>query len=155
MHLKESILKVTWWLDISWFVEWFLQLIGPRPTASINICTPPKKKSRRSQHTPQFFSKFLNHLSFWPVFLTFFPNVFFFIKFCWPISSLHGDVGGFYGGGITGSVLFLENRTELSLSVAPYGTPPEGPEKNAFRSCWEGVGLKGLDNSFEYIIVQK
>ena len=25
-----------------------------------------------------------------------------------------------------GSVLFLENRTDLSLSVAPYGTPPEG-----------------------------
>eukprot|EP00438_Fugacium_kawagutii_P033676 Skav230545 [mRNA] locus=scaffold1365:47438:49491:+ [translate_table: standard] len=26
----------------------------------------------------------------------------------------------------TGSVLFLENRTDLSVSVAPYGTPPEG-----------------------------
>ncbi|CAK9054363.1 Hypothetical protein (Fragment) [Durusdinium trenchii] len=28
-----------------------------------------------------------------------------------------------------GSVLFVENRTALSLSVAPYGTPPEG-------GCW-------------------
>ena len=40
-----------------------------------------------------------------------------------------------------GSVLFLENRTELSLSVAPYGTPPEGPQV-AGRRCFL-FGLKG------------
>ncbi len=112
----------------------------PSPQQVSTFVHPPKKILGDHKIHLSFSQNSSINLSFWPVFLTFVSQMFFFSNF---VDQFHPctETLVVFGGGITGSVLFLENRTELSLSVAPYETPPEGPEKNAFRrkslgGCW-------------------